>query len=344
MDVGYIIDTSCGLADVSYPGTASARQFAQNAVAEAVAAEHADFHGVYVPGRHARGGSVLPSPLIFLSVIAGVTSRIRLGTFVLVLPYYDPRKLAEEAAMLDLLSDGRFTMGVARGGSWESDILRACGVAPAMRTARFVENLQVVNKLWRGEPVTTTVSGLDFDGATTFPRPLQQPHPPIWIGAMADEAIIRAAELGDAWAVDPFPIEIRSWKRRVELYRNAAERAGKKGQIILMRDGFMADTRAEAERIYGSVVVEEYQQYWDWGLFGHVPGFESRSDVNISNLTHHMAIGTANDCLEDLQRCQSEYEVDYVILCSRRPAGPPSSAVIESIRGFGSDVLPKLGR
>jgi alkanesulfonate monooxygenase SsuD/methylene tetrahydromethanopterin reductase-like flavin-dependent oxidoreductase (luciferase family) len=267
-----------------------------------------------------------------------------LGTFVLVLPYYNPRKLAEETAMLDLLSGGRFTLGVGRGGSWETDILRACGVAPAMRTARFVENLRVVKQFWRGEAVTTTVSGLDYDGATTFPRPRQKPCPPIWIGAMADAAIVRAAEQGDAWAVDPFPIEINSWKRRVELYRNAAERAGKKGQIVLMRDGFMADTRAEAERIYGSVVVDEYRQYWDWGLFAHVPGFESRSDVNIDGLSSHMAIGTANDCLEDLQRCQSEYEVDYILLCSRRPAGPTSNAAIESIYGFGSEVLPRLSR
>jgi alkanesulfonate monooxygenase SsuD/methylene tetrahydromethanopterin reductase-like flavin-dependent oxidoreductase (luciferase family) len=269
---------------------------------------------------------------------------VRLGTYVLVLPYYDPRKLAEESAMLDLLSGGRFTLGVGRGGSWETDILRACGVPPAMRTARFTENLRVIDALWRGEPVTTKAAGLDYDNATIFVRPMQQPRPPVWIGAMADAAIVRAAEQGDAWAVDPFPIEIDSWKRRVAMYREAAARAGKKGQIVLMRDGFIADTRAEAERVYGSVVVEEYLQYWDWGLFAHVPGFESRSAVNIENLSRHMAIGTADDCLADLQRCREEYGVDYVVLCSRRPAGPASSQVVESIRGFGSDVLPRLGR
>ena len=246
--------------------------------------------------------------------------------------------------MLDLLSGGRVTLGVGRGGSWETDILKASGVRPDMRTARFEQSLAAIKQFWAGEPVTTTASGLNYDAATIYPRPVQQPRPPIWIGAMADSAIVRAAEQGDAWAVDPFPIEINTWKRRVALYREASARAGKRGQIVLMRDGFMADTHAEAERVYGSVVVEEYLQYWDWGLFAHVPGFESRSAVNIKNFSKHMAIGTADDCVEDLERCRTEYEVDYVVLCSRRPAGPPSSAVIESIRGFGSDVLPRLAR
>ena len=343
LQTGYMIDTSCGLATVPYPGEAAAQRFARDAVAEAIAAEQAGFEGVFLPGRHARGGAILPAPLPFLSAIATATSRIRLGTYVIVLPYYDPRKVAEEVAMLDLLSGGRANLGVGRGGSWETDILRGCGVEPSMRTERFAESVAAIRQFWRGEPVTTTAAGLSYDAATIFPKPVQDPCP-IWIGALADPAIQRAAELGDAWAVDPFPIELESWKRRVALYREAAAKAGKEPKIVLMRDAFLADSRAEAERVYGEVVAEEYRQYWDWGLFGHVPGIESKDDVVVGNLTPHMAIGTAEDCLEDLERCAVEYEVDYVVLCSRRPAGPPSAAVQESIRGFGTDVLPKLER
>lgn len=336
-----MIDTSCGLATVPYPGKDAARRFTLNAVTEAITAEKAGFDGVYLPGRHARGGAILPSPLPFLAAISSVTTRIRLGTYVMVLPYYDPRKVAEEVAMLDLLSEGRVTLGVGRGGSWESDILTSSGVEPSMRTERFVESVAAIRTFWRGEAVTTTAAGLNYQSATIYPQPLQEPCP-IWIGALADAAILRAAELGDAWAVDPFPIEPQSWKRRVSLYREAAAKAGKQGRIVLMRDAFLADTRAEAEKIYGQVVAEEYRQYWDWGLFAHVPGFESRENVVVRNLTPHMAIGTAQDCIEDLERCAAEYDVDYVVLCSRRPAGPPSAAVQESIRGFGTDVLPKL--
>jgi len=342
MKVGYIIDTSCGAASVVYPGSAGAQEFAQNALKEGVAAEEAGFDGVYVPGRHGRGGAVLPSPVIFLSALATMTQRVRLGTYVLVLPYYDPRKVAEETAMLDLISGGRFTLGIGRGGNWEPEILEASGVAPADRTQRFIESIKCIKQFWRGIPVDNEAAGLHYRSATIFPRPVQQPRPPIWIGAMADSAIARAAELGDAWVVDPFPIEINSWKRRVALYREAAEKKGKTARIVLMRDGFMADTQEEAKRVYGSVVVEEYAQYWDWGLFAHVPGFEHKTAINIENLSHHMAIGTADDCLEDLQKCRDVYEADYVVLCSRRPAGPPSQATIESIAGFGSEVLPKL--
>ena len=341
VEFGYMVDTSCGLATKPYPGEQIARKFAGDALKEAILAEEAGFEGVFLPGRHARGGSILPSPLPFLSAISSVTTRIRLGTYVIVLPYYDPRKVAEEVAMLDLLSDGRVTLGVARGGSWESDILESSGFDPEIRTERFIAGVKAIRKFWRGLEVTVNAGGLNYKAATIYPRPMQDSCP-IWVGALADNAIIRAAELGDAWAIDPFPIEIETWKRRVSLYRETADKAGKKGKIVLMRDAFLADSRKEAEQIYGKVVAEEYQQYWDWGLFSHVPGFESRDNVVVENLTGHMAIGTPEDCIADLERCSDELEVDYMVLCSRRPAGPTSSLVQESIRGFGTDVLPKL--
>tara|TARA_A100001037_G_C15108887_1_gene617909 strand:- start:881 stop:1906 length:1026 start_codon:yes stop_codon:yes gene_type:complete len=341
MEYGYLIDTSCGLATQPYPGGSSARAFASNALEEAILAEQAGFEGLFLPGRHARGGAILPSPLTFLAAISSVTQRIRLGTYVLVLPYYDPRKVAEESAMLDLLSGGRMRLGLGQGGSWESDILESSGVDPAMRTQRFIAGVNAIREFWNGKEVTASGGGLDYQSATIYPQPLQNKCP-IWIGALADEAIMRAAVLGDAWAIDPFPIEMESWKRRVSLYRETADKAGKKGKVVLMRDAFLADTRKEAEQIYGKVVAEEYQQYWDWGLFSHVPGFESRDNVVVENLTGHMAIGTPEDCIADLERCSDELGVDYMVLCSRRPAGPPSSLVQESIRGFGTDVLPKL--
>jgi alkanesulfonate monooxygenase SsuD/methylene tetrahydromethanopterin reductase-like flavin-dependent oxidoreductase (luciferase family) len=139
--------------------------------------------------------------------------------------------------------------------------------------------------------------------STPAPSRAQPAWPPN--GKSAALPPMRAAQQGDAWAVDPFPIEINSWKRRLDLYRDAAAKAGKPGQVVLMRDAFLADTRAEAERVYGTVVMEEYLQYWDWGLFAHVPGFESRSAVTVENLAKHMAIGTADDCLEDLERCRT---------------------------------------
>jgi alkanesulfonate monooxygenase SsuD/methylene tetrahydromethanopterin reductase-like flavin-dependent oxidoreductase (luciferase family) len=132
------------------------------------------------------------------------------------------------------------------------------------------------------------------------------------------------------------------WTRKVALYREAAAEAGKRGSIVLMRDAFLADTREEAQRTYGSLVVEEYHQYWDWGLFAHVPGFESKADINVDSLAPHMAVGTVDDCVADLERCATQYGADYVVLCSRRPTGPSFDVVRDSILGFGSDVVPQV--
>lgn len=344
MRIGYLIETSVGLADTPYPGADTAERFVQDVLNEGCALEEAGFDGVYVPGRHGRGGAVLPSPFILLASLAGITSKVRLGTFVLVLPFYDPRKVAEEAAMLDLLSGGRITLGLGRGGIYEDDILRASGVQPADRVRRFEESIGIIKELWRGAAVTSHVAGIDYDDVTIYPRPVQQPRPPIWIGAMSDSAIRRAGALGDAWCIDPFPFDLETWKRRTALYRAAAAEAGNPSSIVLMRDAFLSESREEAEAVYGSVVAAEYRQYWDWGLFKHVPGIESKADITPKNLAAHMAIGTADDCLEDLEWCATELGVDHLLLCSRRPAGPSFTATRESIRGFGTDVLPRLSQ
>ncbi|MET7687380.1 TIGR03619 family F420-dependent LLM class oxidoreductase [Streptomyces sp. NPDC005483] len=130
---------------------------------------------------------VTPDPLVLLSAVAGATTRIGLVTSVLILPLYNPVVVAHQAATLDRLSGGRFTLGVGTG--WDIAEFDAAGVPFARRGRRADEQLDVVRKLWRGED----------DEVRLGVRPRTPQGPPVWVGGHSDAALRRALRYGDAW-------------------------------------------------------------------------------------------------------------------------------------------------
>jgi probable F420-dependent oxidoreductase len=119
-------------------------------------------------------------PIALMSALAGVTERIRLGTLVLVLPLRNPVYFAKEWATVDVLSGGRSILGVGVG--WAEDEFRLMGVPRSERGRRTEEGLELICALWGGERVTYTGRFHQVRDLTIEPKPLQTPHPPIWIG------------------------------------------------------------------------------------------------------------------------------------------------------------------
>lgn len=183
------------------------------AVAEmARAAEAAGFGSVYVtdhpiPGEAwlRSGGHHTLDPFVTLSFAAAATSRLRLQTHVLVLPYRNPFLVAKAAASLDALSGGRLTLGVA-AGYLESEFA-ALGIPFAERNERADEAIPALRAVWSGECVALEGHGFRAEGNRALPAPVQKPGPPIWIGGNSRRAIRRAVELGDGWL--PFPARKR---------------------------------------------------------------------------------------------------------------------------------------
>ena len=119
-------------------------------------------------------------PVAMLAALAGVTRTIRLGTMVLVLPLRNPAYFAKEWATLDLLSGGRTILGVGVG--WHEEEFRLMGVPHRERGRRMDEMLEAVTALWTGDNVTYHGAYYRFENLTIDPKPVQKPHPPIWIG------------------------------------------------------------------------------------------------------------------------------------------------------------------
>jgi len=167
------------------------------AVVRAVAqrADELGFHDLWVTNNTVDEAGCFDS-LTVLAYAAAVTTRIRLGVSMLVLPTYHPVHVAHQVATLDRLSAGRAILGVGLGRVDEYELFQ---VPPARRVTRFNESVALIKALWAGPHVTYEGDFYDAHDATLGTRPLQQPHPPIWVGGNHPAAIRRAAATADGW-------------------------------------------------------------------------------------------------------------------------------------------------
>ncbi len=171
-----------------------------------------------------------PEQLTTLAFLAGVTQRIRLVTSVMIVPYRNPILTAKMLATVDVLSKGRLTVGVGVG--WMEEEFEALSAPPfAKRGAVTDEYIRAFKELWTSDNPTFEGEFCRFSGITFLPKPVQKPHPPIWVGGQSRAAIRRAAQLGDAWhpvgAIPAAPLEPEELSEKVATLHRYAERAGR---------------------------------------------------------------------------------------------------------------------
>jgi len=155
------------------------------------------------------GGHHAADPFVALSFAAAATTRLRLQTHILVLPYRNPFHVASAVASLDAMSGGRVIMGVAAG--YLRDEFAALGADFEGRNAWCDEALRAIRAAWTQEGVHFSGTGYRAEGHTLAPKPVQKPHPPIWVGGNSTMAIRRAVELGDGWLPIPAPARMASF-------------------------------------------------------------------------------------------------------------------------------------
>jgi len=158
-----------------------------------------------------------------LSYVAALTKRVRLGSAVMVLPYHQPVPLAKALATLDVLSGGRLLVGFASG--WLVEEFELLGVPFRERGARTDEYLRALRALWTEDVVDFSGRFVRLEGAAFFPKPLQKPHPPIWLGGTSEAALRRVARAGDGWIAAPRTPE--ALQEEVERLRRFREEAGR---------------------------------------------------------------------------------------------------------------------
>ena len=157
-------------------------------------------------------------PFVTLAAAAAVTSRIELFTGIALLIQRDPIITAKEAASIDLISGGRFVFGV--GAGWNIEELRHHGTDPKTRGALLDERIEAIRELWTNEPAEYHGKYVDFDSSFLRPKPVQKPHPPIYIGGDSDPTVKRVIRHEAGWISNPLPVDHLA--KRIEQIRAGA--------------------------------------------------------------------------------------------------------------------------
>ena len=279
----------------------------------------------------------------FLCRVMAEAPNLRLNFGPVLLSLHKPLDIAEQIASADVMSGGKVIFGIALGYR-EVEFL-AFGTSQKERVKRFEENLEAIKRLWTEGAVDMVGSHFTLRGASVGTRPLQEPHPPIWIGANADPAIRRAARLGDCWYVNPHS-RVDTIARQVELYRRALDECGKPfpAEFPARREVFVARSRGEAIRLCAPFLGAKYQAYHRWGQSQAMPEGDNDLGAEFDDLIRdRFLIGSPDEVTEQILALHRTTGVNHLIMSTQWP-GMPQSLALEELQMLAEEVFPRVRR
>jgi alkanesulfonate monooxygenase SsuD/methylene tetrahydromethanopterin reductase-like flavin-dependent oxidoreductase (luciferase family) len=298
-------------AQIADPTPEKERQTYADSIEQAVLAEEMGFDGIWAVEHHGlEHYSHMSAPELFLATVAAKTSRIRLGHGAVCMPFNFnyPTRVAERAAMLDVLSDGRLNLGAARGGTLQEAAM--CNVDPTKTAAEVEEALRIVASAWRSDDFEYHGPLLDIaapEGNTplrVLPRPVQNPHPPLFLASTKPDTVVHSADLGVGALVFGFG-GLDSVAMQHKLYWDrVATRDGSQLVSDVVNNHFVA--------LCPTIVLDDAQQAKEVGargqrFFGESIGFwhlgganpPSGATVDEDNIAYMKAKATAEEAAFD---------------------------------------------
>ncbi len=308
-------------------------------IEEAQLAEESGFDSCFFGEHHQDRDGFLPSPLIVATAVAASTRTLNVGTSVILLPLHHPVQMAEDVVTLDIVSKGRVILGVGLG--YQPADFQTFGVPMPERVGRFEESIEIIRRSWSGGEFSFHGNHFDFDGLHVRPDPYSPGGPPLWIGASTVPGARRAGRLADGFVAGP-STDMTGTQRLLDAYRQAALDAGRKPRVVLMRDAWVASSRAEAERVYGPEVVAAYKYYWRNGL-AEFRSIQSESEITLDRVAmDRLVLGNPEECAAEFRHWSEETGADYFLLRLRHAhsGGPPHQQIMNAISLFGEGVIP----
>jgi len=307
------------------------------ALEEVTKAEELGFDSVWMEEHHSVTNHYWPSPLVVLAGFATRTSRLTLGTDILVAAFHNPVRLAEDAAVLDVMSGGRFTLGIAIG--YKPDEFSLYGVELEKRGARFEEQLAIIKGLWTQERISFKGAYYTVDGRLE-PKPVTKPHPPIWIGGWGDITLRRAATLADNWIPGPTADlkRLLAGKKRFLDNRRAAGRSQPITEWPLTRDLIIADTDRKARELAEAHIMIAYRKEYAGG-WRH-PFIDASIATDLDRLMEdRFIIGGPDQCVRKIRRFVEEYGMTHLI-CRTFFPGMPHDHIMRELELIAREVAP----
>ena len=279
-------------------------------------------------------------PTVAAARLAAETGAMRVGVAIYLLPLVNPVQLAEDAASLDVITDGRSIFGIGLGYRQVED--DAFALPRGARVSRALAHLDVVTKLWAGEPVDYGSPTCVLRGATTRVRPVPRPRPPIWVAANNDRAVARAAAIGDTWIVNPHAT-IATIARQLDLFRAERTRLGKPApaEIPVIREVAIGETRREAMEVTRPSLEAKYQAYVAWGQHKAMPGDDDMAQSFDGLARDRFIIGDPSECAAEIARTVERTGATTMVF-RLHWAGLPHDAVMRGLRLVGEKVRPQV--
>ncbi|MGD9536243.1 MAG: LLM class flavin-dependent oxidoreductase [Alphaproteobacteria bacterium] len=308
-------------------------------------AEELGYASAFQASHHVQKDGFCPSPLIAMAGAAAVTEKMRIGTSVLLVALYAPLKLAEDVAVLDNLSRGRFVFGVAPG--YVSQEFAAHGVPREERGGRFEEALDLMTKAWAQDRFSFEGRYFRIPEAQLTPRPVQSPHPPIWYGVSHPAALKRAAQRRCVQIMSPRH-GMAELKEHYAIYETTAKSVGfAPPERPIIRQVFVAETTEKAEELASPAVNYLYRELY--GAASAAGDRVLRNDsgqviadsgtVGFENFKARYIIGNPDLAIRKIKEYERELKPSEMVCWMHMP-GISGKDALASVELFAKEVMP----
>jgi len=321
-----------------HPAERSASQIARDCCEQVRLARELGFDDVSA-GQHFLSQPYQMLQLVpLLARIAADAGQMRVCSGIVLLTLLNPVEVAENAATLDAITDGRFVLGLGLGyRQVEND---AFGL-PARRLSIFEQKLDVVRRLLEGEVVSAEGHGFKLEGQQLGIRPVQSPRPPIWLAANNDKAVLRAARLADAWLLSPHT-NLAELERQRGLYVAERERCGlaPAAEVPIIKELYVGADDASAMQAARPYLEGKYEAYVQWGQSEVMPPADTlRREFDELAGGGRFIVGSPETCALQVREHIERLGVTSLFFRFQWP-GMPQELVLASMRRAAAEVFP----
>jgi luciferase family oxidoreductase group 1 len=329
------------------PSARSSEEIYARAIEQAQAAESLGFRNVWLGEHHFSTYGYLSRPLQLASYIAAKTTRLRVGTAVIVVPLHHPLIVAEEIAMLDVLSGGRADVGLGRG--YQRYEFERLGLQLDSGGQRWDESLDVLLKAFEGKPFTYKGKLHDIPETSIYPKPVQKPRPPIWITAQSEHSIEAAVRRGLNVLTGGFGVPVERLAEFGQFFNKVVTEAkpekrplvGVQRAVYVTKD--QADARQAAEEARWNMrVTLSLRNNYERVENGNAIPVPGKSEPTLDDLLErYLIVGTPETCIRQIKRVQALVGISH-FNCSFWFGDMSQDRVLRSMELFSKEVMPAL--
>jgi alkanesulfonate monooxygenase SsuD/methylene tetrahydromethanopterin reductase-like flavin-dependent oxidoreductase (luciferase family) len=291
------------------------------------------FSSLWVPHHYATQPLQMLASVPMLAWLLREAEGMTIGPNILILPLLNPVHVAEDAVTLDLLSGGRYVLGVAIG--YREAEFNAFNVPLKQRVLRITESIEVMRRLWTEDRVTYKGKAYQIEDMGIGLKPVRKGGPPIWMGAVVEPAVKRAAEIADAWLITNFA-HLREVEPLMKVYKAALAATGKPfpTEAPITRECYVGPTNAKALEECKAALQYKYAAYSSWGLDAQSKGAESFQQPFEEFVKDRFIIGDKAFVKDEIQRYHALLGVNHFVMRVQWP-GLPQDLTLRTIRTLG---------